>query len=85
MDDPWDLDTAEDLVEGYLSDLAEANPNGLPMNPDRAADANGMIREGLAVEDADLLERGLREAERAWREAPAEGYPAPDYPDGPDE
>lgn len=85
MSERWDDHAAEDLVSGYMSDLSDASPSGRPMDPPRAAEANETISHALGERDPRLLERGLREAERAWREEPAEGYPAPDYPDGPDE
>ncbi len=81
MSERWDDHAAEDLVSGYMSDLSDASPSGRPMDPPRAAEANEAISHALAERDPRLLERGLREAERAWCEAPPEGYQPPELED----
>ncbi len=81
MSERWDDHAAEDLVSGYLADLSDANPSGRPMNPPRAAEANETISHALAERDPLLLERALLDAHAAWREAPAEDYPASDLED----
>jgi len=77
----WDQEMAEDLVSDFCADLKKQSRNGLPLDPGRAEEANMGIREGLAVEDADLLERALLDAQVAWCEAPAEGYQPPELED----
>ncbi len=81
MSERWDDHAAEDLVSGYLADLSDASPSGRPMDPPRAAEANETISYALGERDPRLLERGLREAQAAWIEAPAEDYATPDLED----
>ena len=81
MSERWDDHAAEDLVSGYMSDLSDASPSGRPMDPPRAAEANETISHALAERDPLLLERALLDAHAAWREAPAEDYPASDLED----
>ena len=81
MSERWDDHAAEDLVSGYLADLSDASPSGRPMDPPRAAEANEAISHALGERDPRLLEHGLREAERAWCEAPPEGYQPPELED----
>lgn len=78
MTERWDDLAAEDLVSGYLADLSDSNPNGLPLDPERAEAVNMDIREALAERDTRRLERALLNAQDAWTTEPGSGYAPPE-------